>query len=120
MSRLSILIVEDESIIAMMVEDMLISLGHKVTAVAGSLQKGLQLIENETFDIALLDMNLNGTSSLPIASRLRVKKIPFVFTTGYGAGIEEEWRDQPYLQKPFTEEDLDRALQQLAPLSGHA
>jgi|RhiMethySRZTD1v2_1073278.scaffolds.fasta_scaffold97347_4 CheY-like chemotaxis protein len=114
MNGCKILIIEDEGMIAMMVEDMVTGLGHQVAAVAGDLEKGLEAIEKETFDIALLDVNLNGRPSYPIAAALFRRKVPFLLTTGYGVGIDEEWRKHPILQKPFTEQQLGRALQGLA------
>jgi len=113
MNRSSILIIEDEGMIAMMLEDMVISLGHNVTAVASNLEKGLELADRETFDIALLDVNLNGKPSYPIADLLSARNVLFLLTTGYGTGIDEAWRGRPILQKPFTEEQLGHALQTL-------
>lgn len=109
--KLKVLIVEDESLVAMLVEDMLAELGHEVAAIAGRLEQGVQFANDLVFDLAVLDLNLNGQSSLPIAVILRARAIPVVFATGYGAaGVPEDWLQTPVLQKPFHIEDLIAAI----------
>jgi len=120
MSGSNILIIEDEVMIAMMVEDMVTSLGHTVAGMADNLEAGLELADKEIFDVALLDVNLNGKPSYPIAAALSARNIPFLLTTGYGIGIDEVWREYPILQKPFTEEQLRQALQGLTARSSPA
>lgn len=108
---LRVLIVEDESIVAMMVEDVVLDLGYQVAAVTGRVEQALTLIGSLDFDIAVLDVNLHGQMSYPIADALRTRGKPFVFATGYGVtGLRDEWRDRPVLQKPFEPEALAGAL----------
>jgi CheY-like chemotaxis protein len=110
--RLRILIVEDEMLVAMNIEDMLLDLGHEVAGLAGRLDPAMALARETSFDAAMLDVNLAGEASFPVAKILRERGIPFLFATGYGIkGIEEEYRSSPVLQKPFRAADLERALQ---------
>ena len=110
--RLRILIVEDEMLVAMNIEDMLLDLGHEVAGLAGRLEPALSLAQEADFDAAMLDVNLAGVPSFPVAKILRERGIPFLFATGYGIkGIEEDYRSFPVLQKPFRAHDLKHALQ---------
>ena len=110
--RLRILIVEDEMLVAMNIEDMLLDLGHEVAGLAGRLDAALQLAREAEFDLAMLDVNLAGEASFPVAEVLAERQIPFVFATGYGVrGVAEAYRDRPILQKPFRAIDLEAALQ---------
>jgi CheY-like chemotaxis protein len=71
----------------------------------------LKLIENAGFDVAILDVNLNGDETYPVADALAARAIPFVFASGYGAGrLREEYRSTPSLQKPFQQQELERTL----------
>ena len=109
--RLRILIVEDEMLVAMNIEDMLLDLGHEVAGLASRLEPALSLAQEAEFDLAMLDVNLAGQSSFPVAKILAGRGIPFLFATGYGAkGIAEPYRAYPVLQKPFRAQDLERAL----------
>ena len=106
-----ILIVEDESLVAMMIEDMVIELGHTVAGVAARLREGLQMAEQGEIDFAILDVSLNGERSLPIAEALDARGVPYVFATGYGArGVDGAQRQALTLSKPFGIEDLRRVL----------
>lgn len=108
---LCMLIVEDEALILMMAEDMIDACGHRVGATASSLPAALAAIETGGFDAALLDVNLNGDSSMPVAARLKQLGKPFAFTTGYGAaGIDDAHRDAPVLPKPYAFADLEALL----------
>ena len=78
----SILIVEDEPLIAMMLEDFLGSLGHRVRGTCDNVQCALEEVEKGGFDLAILDVNLKGENVWPVASLLREKKVPFVIATG--------------------------------------
>lgn len=109
--QLRVLVIEDEALVAMLIEDMLADLGHRVVATAGRLDQGLAAADQDGFDIALLDVNLAGQNSYPIAEKLRARRVPIVFATGYGAaGLQPEWRDTPTLQKPFQTFELAYAL----------
>ncbi len=111
--RLRVLIIEDEMLVAMNIEDMLLELGHEVAGLAGRLDAALALAREAEFDVAMLDVNLAGETSFPVAAVLVGRQIPFLFATGYGVkGIAEDYRDRPVLQKPFRARDLDLVLRQ--------
>ncbi len=110
---LRVLLVEDEAIIAMTAEDMLEELGCTIAATASNLEEAFASVEGEAFEVALLDINLNGQQSLPVAARLRAKGRPFVFTTGYGAaGSGADYADVPLVTKPYQIADLEAAIRQ--------
>ena len=112
--RRRVLVVEDEYLVALLVEDMLETLGFEVAEVAPNLDAARAAAESGEFDVAILDVNLNGSMSGPVAEVLKRRGIPFIFATGYGkAGPHEEFVDVPSLQKPFEEGELDRALAQV-------
>jgi DNA-binding response OmpR family regulator len=109
----SVLLVEDESLIRMMVADMLEELGHTVVGEASDLATGLKLA-NRNIDAAILDVLLGKDSSKPIALALQAKGVPFAFATGYAKdGVPAEFQDRPILQKPFPIEELERCLAKL-------
>ncbi len=113
--RLRILVVEDEMLVAMNIEDMLLDLGHEVAGLAGRLAPALALAGEAELDLAMLDVNLAGEQSFPVADILIGRGIPFLFATGYGIkGIPDAYRDRPVLQKPFRAQDLGEALTRLA------
>ncbi len=113
--RLRILIVEDEMLVAMNIEDMLIDLGHEVAGLASRLEPALALAREGDFDAAMLDVNLAGEQSFPVADLLRERGVPYLFATGYGVqGIAEPHRGATVLQKPFRARDLEEALGALA------
>jgi CheY-like chemotaxis protein len=107
-----VLVVEDEMMIAMLVEDMLAELGCSVVGPAHALDAALDLARTELgLDAALLDVNLGGQSVFAVADTLRAKGVPAIFSTGYGdAGLRDVDRGSPVLQKPFRAGDLARAL----------
>jgi CheY-like chemotaxis protein len=107
LSGLRVLIVEDEPLIAMHIEDTLNDLGCVTVSIASNLADALRTVGIQNFDAALLDVNLHGASSLPVAELLLRQKKPFVFSTGYGiSGVPEHFRSIPMLQKPFRESEL--------------
>lgn len=107
-------IVEDEALVAMMLEDMLEALGHDVAASIGQFDRALQAAGNDPFDFAVLDINLDGKSSLPIADALQERGIPFIFTTGYGShGLEGRFPGVPVLTKPYIQAELEQAIDAL-------
>ena len=109
--RLRILIVEDEMLVAMNIEDMLRELGHEVAAGAARLEAALEAAQDTEIDAALLDVNLAGDDSFPVADLLAERGVPFLFATGYGVhGINERHRGRPVLQKPFRAADLAEAI----------
>lgn len=110
-SKLRILIVEDESLVAMMLEDVLLDLGHDIAGVAGRLNDALRLATDLKIDFAVLDLNLNGERTDPVAAALRSRGVPFIFATGYGvAGVTEDWSGVPVVQKPFQANELLAAM----------
>ena len=110
-----IFLVEDEMMIRMLVEDMLTDLGHSVAAEAGGLDEAVTLAKQAEFDIAILDVNLNGKPVTPVVEILIARGLPFVFASGYGQrGVPEPYRGRPTLQKPFQAEALAQAIDALA------
>ena len=111
LNGLRILIVEDEAAISLLLEDMLLDFGCEVVGPAGRLAAALDLASSETLDLAILDVNVAGEPIYPVAEALVERKVPFVFSTGYGsAGIKDAYRDRPVLQKPFAQHDLKQKL----------
>ena len=97
--------------IRMMVADMLEELGYSVAAEAGEISEALKLAESTDFDLALLDVNVNGKVITPVAELIKAKRRPFIFATGYGSsGLPPEYRDRPALQKPFQLETLAQMI----------
>ena len=111
-AALRILVVEDELMIRMLLEDMLGELGYTVAAEAARIEEALEAAKNADFDIAILDVNLNGQPISPVADALVARGMPFVFATGYGErGLPEPYRDRPTLKKPFQMDGLKQMLQ---------
>jgi CheY-like chemotaxis protein len=110
--RGSVFLVEDEVMIRMMVSDMLEELGYTVAAEAGEIGEALRLAETTYFDLAILDVNVNGKVISPVADLIKARNRPFIFATGYGSsGLPEEYRDRPALQKPFQLETLGKMIE---------
>jgi CheY-like chemotaxis protein len=106
-----VLVVEDEMMIRMLLQDMLDDLGHTLAGEAGAIDEALALARQAEFDIAILDVNLNGQPISPVVEVLVERGLPFVFATGYGQrGVPEPYRMIPTLQKPFQAEALAHAL----------
>ncbi|MET3825929.1 MULTISPECIES: response regulator [Sphingomonas] len=112
----SILVVEDEPLIAMMIEDFLDVLGKSLAGSADSVGSALQLVDAGGIDAAILDVNLRGgEKSFPIAEALAARNIPFVFATGGSHdSVGDAWADRPTLSKPFTMDGVAKALDALA------
>ncbi|OSI76515.1 hypothetical protein BSZ21_04030 [Bradyrhizobium canariense] len=114
MSGARVLLVEDEGLVALMIEDMLEELGLKVVASAAHLKKACQLATTASIDVALLDVNLAGELVFPAARILRARSIPFLFSTGYGGpALEEEFRNALAIGKPFSANQLSDKLRTL-------
>lgn len=110
---LCLLVVEDETMVAMMLEDLLTDIGCIIAGVAGTLSRGLELATDPglAFDGAILDVNLGGEKVYPIAEALASRGIPFVFATGYGVGgIAEPYSHSPALAKPYNPDALAKML----------
>ena len=99
---LSVLLVEDEVMIRMMIAEMLEELGHRVAAETGEIDQAIRFAQNTEFDLAILDVNVQGKLITPVAELITALNRPIIFATGYGAaGIPEEFRGCPNLEKPF-------------------
>lgn len=102
-----VLIVEDDTIIAMTAEDMLEEAGCVTAAVASTVAEALARAADTDFDIALLDLNLKDENSLPVAQVLRDGGKPFIFATGYdGLPADSGFADAPIISKPYRIEQL--------------
>jgi CheY-like chemotaxis protein len=107
----SILIVEDESLIAMMLEDFLDSLGHKVAGTCESVPEAMGRVGEGGFDVAILDVNLKGERIWPVADRLIEMGIPYILATGGHIDPPPAAHAQaPVLSKPFTIDAIEPAL----------
>ena len=108
----TILVVEDEPLIAMMLEDFLETLGHSVHASCESVEEAVAQADKGGFDVAILDVNLNGESVWPVAHKLREKKIPFVIATGgHVEPPPSEFKDVPLIEKPYTVDRVTPAIE---------
>ncbi|MEI9964110.1 MAG: response regulator [Caulobacteraceae bacterium] len=106
-----VLLVEDEAHVAFLLEDLLTDLGCEVAASVARLGPALRRAEEGGFDVALLDINLAGEQSFPVAEALARRGVPFLFATGYGAaGVPEALSGAPVLAKPFRQADIRDAL----------
>jgi CheY-like chemotaxis protein len=106
-----VFLVEDESLIIMMIEDALIDIGCEVAGIASRLDDAIVKARTLPFELAILDVNLNGLRTFPVAEAIAARGIPFVFATGYGAtSVPEHLKTAPVLQKPFAAGDLAQAL----------
>jgi CheY-like chemotaxis protein len=106
-----VLVVEDEMLVMMAIEDMLADLGCTSVTAAATVDKALALIEAEEFDLAILDVNLDGQRSYPVAEALTRHGIPFAFSTGYGGhGAAEGHGNNSVLSKPYDHAQLAKVL----------
>lgn len=117
-----VLVVEDEPMIALMIQDMLEELGCEVVGPVAQIEPALALADGEEIALALLDVNLDGEEVYPVADRLQQRGVPIIFLTGYGnAGVDARYRQCPVLTKPFPPAGLKgavTALMQRAPPAG--
>ncbi len=111
LSGMRVLVVEDESMVAMIVEEFLEDLGCQVVATASRLDEALDKASNVALDAAVLDINLAGRLSYPVAQLLHDRHVPFIFATGYDAlALPQALRSVPVLAKPFRQTQLAEAL----------
>jgi CheY-like chemotaxis protein len=109
-----ILIVEDDGLVAMMLEDMIADLGFEVVFSAAKLGEAIAWLNaGGEADAALLDVDVDGEPVFPVAERLARRSTPFAFATGYGQLLDPRFRDAPILGKPISFERLERTLKML-------
>ena len=111
---LRVLVVEDETLIAMMLEDVLAALGCLVVGPIARLAPAVSAARRHELDCAVLDINLHGEAVLPVADVLERRGIPFLFVSGYGAaGADQRFAERPLVRKPFKCDEIARALTEL-------
>ena len=112
----NILVVEDEPLIAMMLEDFIDMLGKRHVGTADNVAEALALVDAGGIDAAILDVNLRaGETSWPIAERLAARGVPFIFASGgLSDTVAEPFADRPVLSKPFTLDAVGKAFDSLA------
>jgi CheY-like chemotaxis protein len=113
--KLRVLVIEDESLVAMLIEDILNDLGHEVAAIASRMPDALDIARSGQVDLAIIDVNLDGQPGYPVADILAERGVPFLFATGYGVkGIDPKYSDTPVLTKPFAAAELESMLSQIS------
>ena len=109
-----ILVVEDEPLIAMVLEDILIEFGSQVVGPAKSVDSALDLAREEAIDAAVLDLNLAGRKSYPVAEELQRRDVPYLFATGYGGDdLAPEQSGAVTVAKPYKSSEIGEALLKL-------
>lgn len=106
-----VLVVEDEMLVAMQIEDMLSDLGCTSITLAATVESALESIAENMFDLATLDVNLDGTRSFAVAEALSDRHIPFAFATGYS--VDERFGNRPVLNKPYSVVQFKKVLRNL-------
>ena len=108
-----VLLVEDEAMVAMLLEDLLADMGCVVVAAVSRIEEALAASQTLDFELAILDVNLDGRETYPVADAVAARNLPSVFVTGYGrSGLREAYRHLPVLTKPFREAELRRIVAQ--------
>jgi CheY-like chemotaxis protein len=111
-----VLIVEDEAMVSMLIEDMVCDLGAEVMGPAARFEQAMTLALEADFDLAVLDVNLDGLAVYPIADVLRDRGIPFIFMTGYDSSVvPESYQPNRVLSKPFAHPTFCEALGEALP-----
>jgi len=109
-----VLLVEDEALIAMVLEDRLLASGYRVIT-AATLPSAMEMAENTGIDAAVLDIELQGDRSFPVANLLRRRGIPFVFSSSCDAReVPKDLRNEPFMQKPYNTAALLATLASLS------
>ncbi|KQT50926.1 response regulator [Aureimonas sp. Leaf454] len=113
---IKVFVVEDESLVAMQLEDMLLDFGCDLVGLAMRVGRAMEMLAKVAeVDIAILDVNIGGDKVYPVADALRARAIPIIFATGYGrAGVEPEWQSYDILQKPYTSIEVGEKIAALA------
>lgn len=111
LAGLRVLVIEDEALVLMLLEDTLHDAGCEIAGVASRVDEALKKAASLGFDVAVLDVNLNGRQTFGVARCIAGRGIPYVFATGYGAAsLLSNFPDVPILQKPFQQQDIEAAL----------
>jgi DNA-binding response OmpR family regulator len=112
LTGLRVLVIEDEGLVALMIEDMLVELGCEVVGSIAELSRACEAASAADIDLAMLDVNLAGKPVFPVAEILRDRAIPFLFSTGYGAsGLPSEFADHEVLHKPYSNSELRQKIE---------
>lgn len=107
----NVLVVEDEFLIAMHLESLLDEMGHHVVGTAASVAEAIKFAREGNIDFAVLDINLAGSQSFPVADILQERGIPFIFASGYGSeGLVDKYRHVTTLRKPYDPRELERVM----------
>jgi CheY-like chemotaxis protein len=115
---LDVFLVEDETLIRMMIAGMVEDLGHHVVVEAADIDQAVAIAQSNQFDLAILDINVAERRIDPVAALLAEREIPFIFASGYGRqGVPRAFGNYPVLQKPFLTEALRRTI--VATLARH-
>ncbi len=111
---IKVLVVEDEFLVATLIEDMLHAAGCIVSGPIPRLGEALDAVDRETYDAAILDVNLGGDRIDPVARARSCRKVPFAFVTGYGSSsLPGDYAGRPHLRKPFRMTDLLNTVSEL-------
>lgn len=114
LAGLDVLLIEDETMVSFLIEEMLEQLGAGTVRHAARLEAGLNLIAAKLPALAILDVNIGGETVFPVAEKLETAGIPFVFITGYGReGLDGKWAAREVLQKPLTVQEFEQGLRRL-------
>ena len=101
-------------LVLLSIEDMLADLGCESVSAAATVSQALALIDTQTFDAAMVDLNLGGGNSYPVADALSERGVPFVFSTGYSSqSVKDGYRDRPVLGKPYRAAELAETFTRL-------
>ena len=113
----TVFLLEDEALIAMDLQNVLRELGWRVTHTAADIDRALDIVANENFDFAVIDLNIRGTDSFAVARALSNRKIPFIASSGYEANrMHSVFPNVPFLEKPYIPKDLANAIAEVQKL----
>ncbi len=111
-TRCRVLFVEDEAMVSMLIEDMLLDLGIEVVGPVAKMEEALALAREAEIEAAILDINIGGQFTYPVADMLQSRGVPVIFATGYGlSALPERFRSTPTLHKPFARTCFERAIE---------